>query len=127
MLQISLAKPAWPIWFPFPYFCIEGIYGSAFFMVIDNILRYYRQIFGAKYQIVSVPYFTILGLRLESSYTFLKLYLLFSFFIISSGERPFTNLQISMANFGYYCDEWKIFYLFLVILQTLSSDHNILS
>ena len=31
MLQISLAKPAWPIWFPFPYFCIEGIYGSAFF------------------------------------------------------------------------------------------------
>ena len=60
MLQISFAKPTWEIWFPFPYFCFEEMYGSAFFYG----LRYYRPYFGAKYETVSVTYFTVLGLRL---------------------------------------------------------------
>ena len=70
MLQISFAKPTWAIWFPFPYFCFEGMYGSAFFYG----LRYYRPYFGAKYEVVSVPYFTVLELRLYSSYEFPRLY-----------------------------------------------------
>ena len=28
MLQISFAKPSWAIWFPFPYFSFEGMYGT---------------------------------------------------------------------------------------------------
>ena len=51
MFQRSFAKPAWAVWLPFPVFCFQGIYGSAF-------------LYGARYKIVSVPYFTILGLRL---------------------------------------------------------------
>ena len=30
MLQISLAKPAWAVWFPFSYICFEGIDGGAY-------------------------------------------------------------------------------------------------
>ena len=29
MLQISLPKPAWAVWFPFSYNCFEGINGGA--------------------------------------------------------------------------------------------------
>ena len=93
-MQISFGKPTWAVWFPFPYFCFEGMKVLSFMVrgTIDHI-------FGGKYEIVFVSHFTVLGLRLSSSYTFLRLYRLFSsktVFTIT-GERQFTNLQISMA------------------------------
>ena len=41
MLQISIAKPPWAIWFPFPYFCFEEIYGSAFFRGVSDYRPYF--------------------------------------------------------------------------------------
>ena len=91
MMQISLIKLAWTI------FVLHESVEILSLMVEGTI----RRISDAKYEIVSVPCFTVLGLRLYNPHSFLRVHQLFvlkeNTLFSLFGERPFTNLYISIA------------------------------
>ena len=70
MFQIAFARPKWKIWLPFSDFKFKSFQTRTFFIFPGAK----AQIFGAKKEIVSVPYFTGLGTLLENSFCVLSLY-----------------------------------------------------